>query len=229
MRTMRPRLAAAVALVALSPPQAAGQQVTAPEPRDDPEWRTKVGGGCDTGAALDSLLTFAEEVVEGACDPTKSCCGDDWVGPGSTAQCSLFNSSAAACEAELGCSWVEPPGSWFSSALPATCKADLTQNCCGCENVSPDGRCGTWTSVCFMCTGTVAEDACPEACAFDIFKWRTGIDFLDDPLVSHGPIDVLSRAAAHPCCRCSCRSRPAARTASARTWAARRSRCSRSC
>ena len=71
--------------------------------------------------------------------------------------------------------------------MPATCKADLTQNCCGCENVSPDGRCGTWTSVCFMCTGTVAEDACPEACAFDIFKWRTGIDFLDEPLVSHGP------------------------------------------
>ena len=183
-----------------------GQQVSAADVRDDPDYRTKVGGGCDDDIG-DSILSAVSEVISDTCDPTKTCCRD-WLdeagepGAGSTKACAVHTTSGA-CEESLGCNWVAPPSSFFGDSLPGSCKPDLTQTCCGCDNVSPDGKCGTWTSVCFKCTGTIAEDFCPEACAFDILKWRTGIDAVDEPLLEIPPgcADPGLDAAAHLGCQ----------------------------
>ena len=179
----RPALLLASVLLACLP--TLGQQVSEPDPRDDPEYRTKVGSGCDNGL-LESIGSAVTELANDACDPTKSCCRD-WVdangdpGQGSAKACAAQHTEAT-CEQSLGCNWVAPPSSFFGGSLPGSCKPDLTQMCCACDNVSPDGKCA-WTSVCFMCAGTVAEDGCPEACAFDILKWRTGIDALDGSML----------------------------------------------
>eukprot|EP01043_Picozoa_sp_COSAG02_P011222 COSAG02_NODE_410_length_22875_cov_43.282755_3_plen_524_part_00 len=175
------------------------QQVSEPEIHDSPDYRTKVGGGCDDGV-LDSLESVVSEVANDNCDPTRTCC-KDWVdtngdpGQGSAKACAA-HSTEAACEPSLGCNWVAPPSSIFGDSIPGSCKPDLSQMCCACDNVSPDGNC-PWTSLCFKCTGTVAENGCPEACAFDIFKWRTGIDALDETMLAIPPgcgdaLDVAS-------------------------------------
>ena len=171
-----------------------GQQASAPAPRDDPDYRTKAVGSCDSGT-MDSLLSFATETASGECDPTKSCCSD-WLeengapGAGSTAKCVEDGTSAEACEESLGCNWRTVAGGGFlgfGGSETGSCVPDLTQTCCSCADVSLDGKCGTWTSVCFMCASTVAEDFCPEACAFDLLKWRTGIEVADKPVLQVPP------------------------------------------
>eukprot|EP01043_Picozoa_sp_COSAG02_P037443 COSAG02_NODE_2808_length_7981_cov_8.763385_3_plen_541_part_00 len=185
----RPGLLLELANLVLTLHLTLAQQVSEPELRDDPDYRTKVGGGCDDGL-LESLESVVSDIANDICDPTRTCCRD-WAdangepGQGSAKACTA-HSTEAACEQSLGCNWVAPPSSFFGDSLPGSCKPDLTQMCCACDNVSPDGNC-PWTSLCFKCTGTVAENGCPEACAFDIFKWRTGIDPLDETMLAIPP------------------------------------------